>query len=184
MQFQRASPQGSARRRSGLVLGALLPIRAEDVGEPRCGCVARTLLAPCGSVSAGPRSRRAASSSAARSSRQRLDVVGGAKARVRLAVGDVRPETAVLDDHRLAADRIRAELAERRSGRRARPRCFGWASRASAWSSVSVKQLLLGLERPRVGALLDERPVAAVRRDDLLAVGGVDARRTGAARAA
>ena len=34
-----------------------------------------------------------------------------------------------------------------------RPRCFGWASSASASSSVSVKQLLLGLERARVGAL-------------------------------
>ena len=51
--------------------------------------------------------------------RQRLDVVAPAQARVRLAVGDVRPEAAVLDDERLAARRIGPELLERRLRRAA-----------------------------------------------------------------
>ena len=46
--------------------------------------------------------------------RQRLDLVAAAQARIRLAVGHVRPETAVLDHDRLAARRIGAELAQRR----------------------------------------------------------------------
>ena len=136
----------------------------------------------CGGF-AGPRARRSASSSAARSSVSVSTSSPRAEARVRLAVGDVRAEAAVLDDDRLAADRIGAELLERRRGRAPRPRCFGWASSASASSSVIVNSCSSRLERARLLALLHVRPVAAVLRDDLLAVGG-RAERRAAARAA
>ena len=55
-----------------------------------------------GFFGAGPRARRSASSSLARSSVSALELVALAQARVGLAVGDVRAEAALLDDHRLA----------------------------------------------------------------------------------
>ena len=50
-----------------------------------------------------------------------FDVVVLTKAGVGLAVGDVRTETAVLDHHRLLADRIDAQLTQRRRCRRLTP---------------------------------------------------------------
>src|ERR1700710_2108578 len=48
--------------------------------------------------------------------RDRFDRVAGAQAGVRLAVRDVGAEAAFLEDDRLAADRIVAQLLERRLG--------------------------------------------------------------------
>src|SRR5438132_10232844 len=100
---------------------------------------------------------------------QRLDVVAAAETRIRLAVGHVRPEAAVLDHDRLAARCVRAELPERWS----RP-CL-----ASATPDLRLReelerlfqrerqQLFLALERAGLGPHLHERAVAAVLRDDL-----------------
>ena len=71
-----------------------------------------------------------------------------AQARVRLAVGDVRPEAAVLDDDRLAArrDRRRARGAAARR-RRGRGAASAAARSASASSSVTVNSCSSRLER-------------------------------------
>ena len=69
----------------------------------------------------GPRSRRSWSSSAARSGRDRFDGIPGPEAGVRLPVGHVGTEAALLQDDRLLADGILAELLERRGGGAAPP---------------------------------------------------------------
>ena len=51
-----------------------------------------------------------------------------------------------------------------------RPRSLGWAKSAERLVERDREQLLLGLQRARVRALLDVRAVAAVLRGDLLAV--------------
>ena len=79
---------------------------------------------------AGPRARRSASSSAARSIVRRLDLVTLAQRRVGLAVGDVRPEPAVLDHHRLAAGRVGADLTQRRR-RGGGTAALSWAARTA-----------------------------------------------------
>ena len=71
--------------------------------------------------------------------RERLDVVAAPQARVRLAVGDVRAEAAVLDDDRLAADGVRAELAQRRRAPAAAAPLLRLRESASASSSVIVR---------------------------------------------
>ena len=109
--------------------------------------------------------------------RQRLHCIARAQTRVHLAVGDVRPETAVLDHHRLPAHRIGAELAQRRRGRGAPAPLLRLGEQRERLLERHREQLLLVLERARLGALLDVRAVAAVRGDDLLAVGRVGAER-------
>src|SRR5437899_2754595 len=51
-----------------------------------------------------------------------VDRIGGTKARVRLAVRDVGPEAALLEDDRLAAHGVVAQLLEGRRGRPTSPR--------------------------------------------------------------
>ena len=88
---------------------------------------------------AGPFARRSASSSAARSIVSVSTVVAAAQARVRLAVGHVGAEAAVLEHDRLAADRDRGRARAAAASPAPRPRrCFGWARSASASSSVIV----------------------------------------------
>src|SRR5262249_58449849 len=99
----------------------------------------------------------------------RLDRVAPAEARVRLPVGHVRAETALLDGDRLATDRVVAELFERRRGG---PAAAGLGRREQGEGVLEGgrEELLLRLERARLGALLHIRPVAAVRGDHGLAV--------------
>src|SRR5579884_2929651 len=99
-----------------------------------------------------------------------LDRVAAAQARVRLAVGDVGTEPALLDDDRLAARRIRAELPERRRSC-APPARARLREQRERVLERDREQLLLARERARLLALLHVRAVAAVGGDHLLAVG-------------
>ena len=80
------------------------------------------------------------------------------------------PKRPSLSDDRLPAHRVVAELRERRRGGAAAA-LLRLGEQRERLVERDREQLLLGLERPRLLALLDVRPVAAVRGDDLLAVG-------------
>ena len=68
--------------------------------------------------------------------RQALDVLAPAQARVRLPVGDVRPEAAVLDHERLAARGVGPSSLSGGFGAPRPRRCFGCARTASASDAV------------------------------------------------
>src|SRR6188472_3291760 len=103
-----------------------------------------------------------------------LRVVVLAQRRVGLAVGDVGPEPTVLDHHRLARHGVGAQLGQRRLGGRS-PALLGLGVDRQGLLEGDLEELLLGLDRARVGALLQVGPVPAVLRRDLLAVlGGTD----------
>src|SRR3954452_2701622 len=102
--------------------------------------------------------------------RDRLHRAPGPQAGVRLPVRDVGPEPAFLEDDRLAADRVVAELLERGRG------CAAAALARLGPPGERLlerdrEELLLRVDRARLVALLDVGPVAAVRGDDFLAVG-------------
>src|SRR6478752_3602120 len=99
----------------------------------------------------------------------RLDRIGRFEARVRLAVRDVGPEAALLEDDRLLADGVVAELLQ---GRRRRPATALARLRELGERLLERdrEHLLLAVERARLLALLDIRAVAAVRHDHLLPV--------------
>ena len=98
----------------------------------------------------------------------RLDGVVLAEGGVVLAVGDVLAEAAGLHDHRLPGDRVVAELLQRRRGG-GPAALLGLGVDRQRLVEGDREQLLLGVERAGVGALLEVRPVAAVLRGDLLA---------------
>src|SRR5690606_33726674 len=90
---------------------------------------------------------------------------------VGLAIGDVRPEPAFLDHHRLLRVRVLAQLTQRRRGRRtAPPALLGLREQLLGLLDRDCQQLLLGPERPRVGALLQVRAELAVVGHHLLPV--------------
>ncbi len=99
-----------------------------------------------------------------------LDRVALAQRRVGLAVGDVRAEPAVLDHHRLAGRRVGAELPQRRRGGGPPAALLRLGEQRRRLVEGDREQLVLGLERAGVRALLDVRAVAAVLRGDVLAV--------------
>ena len=115
----------------------------------------------------GPRARLSASSSAARSSEIVVDRVVLAQRRVRLAIGHVRTEATLLHHHRLAGLRVRAQLLQRRR-RGPAPTLLRLGVDLQRFLEGDVEHLVLGLQRPRVRALLQVRPVAPVLRGDLL----------------
>src|SRR5690606_30449112 len=82
-----------------------------------------------------------------------LDAVAGAQGRVGLPVGDVRAETAVLDHDRLLADGVGAQFLQRRLGGRPTT-LLGLGVDRQRLLQRDREQLLLGLERPGVRALL------------------------------
>ena len=86
-----------------------------------------------------------------------------------VAVGDVGAEATVLDDDRLLADGVDAELLERGRGGTSAVG-LGLGVDDAGLGLGQREQLLLGLDRAGVGALLEVGPVAAVLRRDLLAV--------------
>ena len=90
------------------------------------------------------------------------------------AVGDVGAEASLLDGDRLLGRRVVAQLPQRRSGRGAAA-TLGLGVDGQRLVERRREQRLLGGERPRVGALLQVRPVATVLRGDLGARLGVDA---------
>src|SRR5687767_11366392 len=96
--------------------------------------------------------------------RERLHVVAAPEARVRLAVGDVGPEAALLEHDRLAGGWIRAELLQRRLRRGAATSFLWFREELERLVQGDREQLLLRLERPRLVALLHVRAVAAVLR--------------------
>ena len=128
--------------------------------------------APCGSWCESPAwgqapwraCRRAAGRRAAKST---ASTVSPARdRRVRLAVGHVRAEAAVLDLDRLAADGVRLELLERARG--AACAVFGLGVHGQRLVERDVEELVLALQRPGVGALLEVRTVPAVLGRDLV----------------
>src|SRR5690606_12510213 len=98
--------------------------------------------------------------------REVLDAVGPAQRRVVLAVGHVGAEAAVLDDDRLARDRVLLELLERRLRGGLPAPALRLGVDLQRFLERDVEDLLLGRQRPRVGALLQIRPVPAVLRRD------------------
>ena len=113
----------SARRRDTVSPGGTRerPIQRLDArrlgGEP-----VRTSLRGAAALGfAGPFARRSARSSTRAIDRDALRIVAAAQAGVRLAVGHVRAEAAVLDHHRLAGSPGRPELLQRRLGGAAGP---------------------------------------------------------------
>ena len=78
----------------------------------------------------------------------RLDRVGRPQAGIRLAVGHVRAEPALLEDDRLPADRVVAELLQRRRGRSAAA-LFRLGELGQRLVEGDREQLLLAVERAR-----------------------------------
>src|SRR4051794_33882302 len=101
--------------------------------------------------------------------RDRLDRIPCSQARIRLAVRHIRAETPLLQDDRLLADRILAELLQRGRGRAAAA-LLRLGQLGEGLLERDREHLLLGLERARLLAALDVRPVTAVCDDHLLAV--------------
>ena len=100
----------------------------------------------------------------------RLDRVVLAEGGVELAVGDVLAEATGLDHDRLPGDRVVAELLERR--RRGGPATLlGLRVDLQRLLERDREQLVLGVDGPAVGALLEVGPVAAVLGGDLDALG-------------
>ena len=141
-----AAPTAAGRRRGEGAVGRLEALEITAFGAACAGTPHRTgngdharrayfagafLRGRAGAFRFGavPRALRSASSSEARSSVIDIDVVALAQARVGLAVGDVRPEPAVLDHHRLRRDA--GSVPSSRSGgaaaAAARPRRLGSA---------------------------------------------------------
>src|SRR4051812_35584817 len=102
--------------------------------------------------------------------RDALDGIARAQAGVRLAVGDVRAEPALLEDDRLPADRVVPELLQRRRGGPPAP-LLRLGQLGERLLQAGREELLLGVERARLLPLLDVGAVAAVRGEHLLAVG-------------
>src|SRR5690606_4441112 len=100
----------------------------------------------------------------------RLDLVALAQARVRLPVGDVRAEPALLHDHRLLAERVVAQLPQRRRGRRAAPALLRLREQLLGLLQRDREQFLFGVQRAAVAALLDVRAEPPVVRRHRLAV--------------
>ena len=98
---------------------------------------------------------------------QLLHRIAPAQRGVGLAVGDVRAEPAVLDHHRLAGGRVHAQLLQRRRGGSPPAAQLGLGEDGLRLLQGDREQLLLGLQRPGVGAALDVRAVPAVLRGDL-----------------
>ena len=126
---------------------------------------------PCAAAFlAGPRARRSASSSEARSS-----VIDSMSSPLRsdalvspsVTYGPKRPSLITILASR---DRVLAELAQRRGRGGAAAALLGLGQDRGGLVEGDREQLLLGLDRARVGALLDVRAVAAVLRGDVLAV--------------
>src|SRR5581483_6429070 len=99
----------------------------------------------------------------------------GREGGVGLAVGDVGAEAALLDGDRLAADRVGAELLERRFGGGGAAAPLGLGEDRQRAGEVDREQVRLRLERSGVAALLDVGAVAPVLGGDLDTVGGIDA---------
>ncbi|MPM17748.1 hypothetical protein SDC9_64147 [bioreactor metagenome] len=164
------SRRGLRGRRSGgllrccrLLRGRLLRRRLLRGGLPRRGALGPLLGEQLGAPLRG----------------QRFQDVGPAQRRVGLAVGDVRPEPAVLDHHRLAGDRVGAQLLERRLGR-GPATLLGLGVDRLGLGQRDGEDLVLRPQRAGIGALLQVRAVAAVLRGDLRAVlGGADRTRQG-----
>src|SRR6201999_1714199 len=98
----------------------------------------------------------------------RRHVVALEQARVRLAIGDVGPESAVLDHHRLARGRVVAQLTQRRRRSALPATAFGFGVDLQRLVQGDVEYLILGRQRARIGAALQIWAVAAVLRGDLL----------------
>src|SRR6476619_6106452 len=79
--------------------------------------------------------------------RDRLDRVAGPKARIRLAVRDVRPEPAFLQDDRLAARGIVSQLLQRRR-RRPAPTRARLRELRQRLVERDLEELLLAVQRP------------------------------------
>ena len=80
----------------------------------------------------------------------RQHVVALAQARVGLAVGDVGPESAVLDHHRLARRRVVAQLAQRRRRGALPAAAFGLGVDLQRLLEGDVEHLILGRQRARI----------------------------------
>ena len=132
---------------------------------------------------AGPRARFSASSSSPRS--RVIDSGSSSLRSVALVSPSVTygAEPAVLDHDRLPRRRVVAQLAQRRRGG-GPAALLGLRVDRQRLVERHVEELLLGLERARVGALLQVRAVAAVLRGDLLAGLRVERRPRAAATAA
>ena len=100
----------------------------------------------------------------------RLHSLPPTQRRVDLAIGDVRAEPAVLDHQRLLGQRVDAQLAQRRRGARRRWRVFGAREQLERLVQRDREDLLLGLQRAELVALLHIRAVAPGGGEHLLAV--------------
>ena len=118
--------------------------------------------------------RRSDSRSLARSTVIGGRVVRRAQRGVGRAVGDVRAEAAVLDHHREPGRRVVADLAQRRLDRAATA-LLGLREQRQRLLERDGEDLLLAAQRARVLVLGQVGAVAAVLREDLDAVGGIDA---------
>ena len=99
---------------------------------------------------------------------QRHHVVTLAQAGVRLTVGDVGPEPAVLDHHRLLRRGVVAQFTQRRRRSALSTTAFGLRVDLQRLVEGDVEHLLLGGQRARVGAALEVWAVTPVLRGDLL----------------
>ena len=106
-------------------------------------------------LGAGPLARLSAISCDGALERDLHGVFAARDRRVRLAVGDVRAEPAVLELDRLAADRIRLELLQRAA--RAARAVLRLGVDGERLVEGDVEQLLLARERAGVGPLLEVR---------------------------
>ena len=123
----------------------------------------------------GPRARRSASSSAARSSV--IDSTSSPLRRLALVSPSVTygPNRPSLITIGLPRRRVVAQLAQRRRRSALPATAFGLGVDLQRLVERDVEHLLFGGQRARVGAALQVWAVAAVLRGDLLAVGRVDA---------
>ena len=116
----------------------------------------------------GPAARRSASSSAARCRVIVIDAVALAERGVGLAVGDVRAKPAFLDHDRASWPSGSSPSSRSGGAAAARPPAPGLRLREHllGLGQREGEQLVLAVQRPAVGALLDVRAVPAVLHGD------------------
>ena len=156
-----------------LLRRGLLRRRARLRGCLLRGCLLGRLLARPGLATLGEQLGRPLR-------RDLLEQIAAAQRRVRLAVGHVDAEPAVLGHDRTPAHRIVAELAQRRLRCPPAPVLPGLREQGERLVERDREELLLGVDRPVVLALAHERAVATVAGFDDLPVGRVACRARGA----
>src|SRR5699024_3306218 len=101
--------------------------------------------------------------------RQGLRGVPAAQRRIGRAIGDIRPESTLLDGHRLAGDVVVPQTLERRL-RGSAAATLRLRVDATRLVQRDGEQLLLAAQGARVRTLLQVRAIAAVLRGDDLPI--------------